>query len=395
MTQICENSDLLVFSHLRWNFVYQRPQHLMSRFAKYRRVFYIEEPVFVNTSLPRIEICKSEENVHIVVPYLSQDTEINDNFDILASLIDDLIYDEKISYFSCWYYTPMSLPYTRHLEPQSILFDVMDELSLFKFASPLLADLESELFKKADLVFTGGQSLFDAKKHRHDNIHSFPSSIDKDHFSKAREKLQDPDDQSQIAHPRIGFYGVIDERFDIELLRCMAELKSNYQFIIIGPVVKIDPSTLPDLQNIHYLGQKNYLSLPKYLANWDCAMMPFALNDSTRFISPTKTPEFLAAGRPVVSTRINDVVRPYADLGLVHIADSATEFVHLIEIALAESKTKQWINKVDFFLKNISWDVTWEKMARLEHQSLARKKNDMQSTSKIESSFYDLVEAVT
>lgn len=366
MNTPCETSDLLVFSHLRWDFVFQRPQHLLSRFAKHRRVFYFEEPVFGMTELPRLHLRETSENVLVVIPYLPTNIEASKIESAMTDLVDELIYEEELIDFTAWYYTPMALAFTKHLTPKATIFDCMDELSLFKGAPQRLLEMEALLMKRADVVFTGGHSLYDAKKHLHHNIHSFPSSIDFAHFSQARQKLVQPDDQVNIPEPRIGFYGVIDERFNIELLKEMAEIKPDYQFIVIGPVIKIDPRSLPRKVNIHYLGRKEYHALPLYLASWDCAMMPFALNDSTKYISPTKTPEFLAAGRPVVSTSIRDVVHPYGYQRLVHIADSAQEFIEAIEIAISDRKNPEWLDRVDHYLKDNSWDKTFNKMAELE-----------------------------
>lgn len=370
MTTHCETNDLLVFSHLRWDFVYQRPQHLLSRHAKFRRVFYFEEPVFGMTDIPRLHLRETTEGVQVVVPYLPSSIKAEHMEDALRDLVDELVFEEDLSNFTLFYYTPMALGFSRHLEPVSIIFDKMDELSLFKSAPQALLDREEELMRKASVVFTGGQSMFEAAKHRHHNIHPFPSAIDFDHFSQGRESLVEPVDQMNIPHPRLGFYGVIDERFNIELLREMAQLRPDYQFVIIGPVVKIDPATLPQSSNIHYLGKKDYSELPLYLSGWDCAIMPFALNDSTRFISPTKTPEFLAAGKPTVSTSITDVVSPYGESGLVHIADTATEFVACCERAMTEKSANptQWLRAVDEFLADKSWDMTFERMARLEKE---------------------------
>lgn len=379
MNTPCETSDLLVFSHLRWDFVFQRPQHLLSRHAKHRRVFYFEEPVFGMTELPRLHLRETSENVLVVIPYLPSNIEPSKMESAMTDLIDELIYEEEIIDYTVWYYTPMALGFTRHLEPRAVIFDCMDELSLFKDAPKSLIDSEAELMKLADIVFTGGHSLYEAKKHNHHNIHAFPSSIDFHHFSQARQKLIEPDDQVNIPHPRIGFYGVIDERFNVELLMQMADLRSDYQFIVVGPVAKIDPRTLPKRRNIHYLGKKDYHALPLYLAGWDCAMMPFALNDSTRFISPTKTPEFLAAGRPVVSTSIKDVIYPYGHQQLVHIADNPEDFVDAIETAMEERKQPEWLDRVDHYLRDNSWDITFEKM--VEHEKLLSKtKNKMDNS---------------
>lgn len=367
MDSICETSDLLVFSHLRWNFVFQRPQHLMSRFAKYRRVYYIEEPLFGQSDFPHLEQRISKDQVNIIIPHLPSDIKNSEIEITLKELIDELIFTEKIDVYSAWYYTPMALPFTRHLRPSAILFDCMDELSLFKNAPQTLLDLESELMERAHVVFTGGVSLYQAKKDRHHNIHPFPSSIDYDHFATARKGFSDPEDQKNSPHPRIGFYGVIDERFDIELLNKMAILRPRWSFIILGPVVKIDPGTLPQRENIFYLGKKDYEELPRYLSGWDCAMMPFALNESTRFISPTKTPEFLAAGKPVVSTAIHDVVHPYEDEGLAAIAHDPQEFISLIEKTMKERKEDPtWTSRVDKFLTRNSWDKTFGRIAALE-----------------------------
>jgi glycosyltransferase involved in cell wall biosynthesis len=366
MNTICETTDLLVFSHLRWDFVFQRPQHLLSRHAKHRRVFYFEEPVFGMTEFPRLHLRETSENVLVVVPYLPTNIEPSKMEAAMIDLVDELIYEEELIDYTVWYYTPMALAFTDHLEPRAIIFDCMDELSLFHGAPQSLIDLESKLLKKADVVFTGGHSLYDAKKSQHHNIHPFPSSIDFEHFAYARQRLIEPDDQINIPHPRIGFYGVIDERFNIELVMQIADLRKEYQFVIIGPVAKIDPQTLPKRTNIHYLEKKDYHALPLYLASWDCAMMPFALNDATKYISPTKTPEFLAAGKPVVSTSIRDVIHPYYHQKLVHIADTPEEFVEAIDFAMEARKNPEWLDRVDHYLRDNSWDKTFEKMAEME-----------------------------
>jgi UDP-galactopyranose mutase len=240
----------------------------------------------------------------------------------------------------------------------------MDELSAFKNAPAALREREAELFKRADLVFTGGQSLYEAKRHQHHSIHAFPSSIDAPHFMQARAMVDERADQREIPHPRIGFFGVIDERMDIDLLAGVADLRPDWHLVIIGPVVKIDENDLPRRDNIHYLGGKSYKELPAYLSGWDVAMLPFARNESTRFISPTKTPEYLAAGCPVVSTSIRDVVRPYGQKGLVHIADTPEEFAAAIDTAI-KTDSPQRLMEVDSFLRQTSWDRTWSQMSDL------------------------------
>ncbi|MCA1992448.1 MAG: NAD(P)-binding protein, partial [Coleofasciculus sp. S288] len=378
--------DLVCVSHLRWNFVFQRPQHLLTRFAQGRRVFFIEEPVFILDSpvSPRtskgiegvgwLDVTRHESGVWVVVPHLQEGLSEEKAIAAQQVLLDNLFAEQKIRKYICWYYTPMALAFTRHLEPMAVVYDCMDELSAFKGASPVLREREAELFGRADLVFTGGQSLYEAKRDQHENVYAFPSSVDVAHFAQARTIKQDPADQANIPHPRIGFFGVIDERMDLELLDGIAEARPDWHLVMIGPVVKIDPATLPRRENIHYLGGKDYKELPSYLAGWDLAMLPFARNESTRFISPTKTPEYLAAGKPVVSTSIRDVVRPYGQEGLVRIADTVADFVAAAEAAMKEDCEKSgWLGRVDGFLAQISWDRTWNSMTQLIESALATR----------------------
>ena len=242
-------------------------------------------------------------------------------------LLDDFIETEAIRDYVLWYYTPMALALTRHLSPLAVVYDCMDELSAFQGAPATLREHERELMQRASLVLTGGRSLYEAKRHQHHNIHALPSSVDVAHFARARSIAIDPRDQAGIPHPRLGFFGVIDERLDIALVDGVAAARPDWHLVMIGPVVKIDPASLPRRPNIHYLGSKPYGELPHYLAGWDVALLPFARNEATRFISPTKTPEYMAAGKPVVSTSIQDVVRPYGEQGLVRIADDVPAFV--------------------------------------------------------------------
>lgn len=365
--------DLICFSHLRWDFVYQRPQHLLKRCAATRRVFFVEEPVFDNGSM-HLDVRECESSIKIVVPHLPEGlrSEIATTA-VLKDMILRLMTEQHISNYLTWYYTPMALDFSRHLKPLGVIYDCMDELSAFKGAPECLVLRERELFKIADLVFTGGQSLYEAKRNQHPSVHAFPSSIDREHFMQARASLPEPEDQQGIAHPRLGFFGVIDERFDANLLDEIARLRPDYQFVMIGPVVKISPDSLPKRSNIHYLGGKKYQELPAYIAGWDVALLLFAQNEATRFISPTKTPEYLAAGKPVVSTPIRDVVFPYGQLGLVRIAEDAKQFVEAADAALSERSRREWLSQVDMFLANMSWDETWSRMSQLIDQMVAAK----------------------
>ena len=370
--------DIICFSHLRWNFVYQRPQHLMSRFAKQTRVFFIEEPWFDAEHTSHLQL-EHKENLTIIIPHIQQGLSNEECTFQQVNLLRDLFEQENITNYYFWYYTPMALAVGNYFSPKMIIYDCMDELALFKFAPIELKDREKELFNKADLVFTGGHNLFQAKKNSHHNIHPFPSSIDKEHFIQARNITTDQEDQANIPHPRFGYYGVIDERFDIELIMEVAKRKPEWHFVIIGPIVKIDPETLPKLNNIHYTGPRNYEVLPKYLAGWDIAIIPFLCNDSTKYISPTKTPEYLAGGKAVISTSIIDVVTPYGVNNLVHIADTADEFIAAAEFELNRKDHEHWLQKIDLFLSQNSWDKTWSKMLHLITAAKETKLNGLRN----------------
>jgi len=364
-----ETATLLCFSHLRWNFVFQRPQHLMSRFAREMDVIFWEEPVEIapnETAHLQVREAAEASNVRIVVPHLPQGIPEDAREAALGRLLDAHIASLQGPLIT-WYYTPMMLPFSRHVEADLTVFDAMDELSKFKFAPVKLLDLEQELIDKADIVFTGGSSLYEAKKDRHERVHCFPSSVDRCHFIKARARQFEPGDQEDLNRPRLGFYGVIDERFDTELLDAVAAMRPHWSFVMVGPVVKISEEDLPKRPNIHYLGGKTYDQLPAYLSGWDVALMPFAMNESTQFISPTKTPEYLAGGRPVVSTPIRDVVRHYGHLEGVKIAATPDEFVAACEegLELAHHPESGWLAEADLMLSASSWDTTQARMAGL------------------------------
>lgn len=354
-------SDLVCFSHLQWDFVYQRPNHLMARAARDRRVYFVQEPT--DGPRPRLDM-KQIDGVTIVTPFVSFDLLDEARDAALRGLMDGLLATEGIQAPVLWYYTPMPLPWTSHLRTSAVVYDVMDELSQFRFAPAELLAREQMLLERADVVFTGGRQLYEAKRNRHVNVHLFPSSVDVAHFGSARDAQPDPDDQASIPHPRVGYFGVIDERIDVDLVSEIARRRPDWQLVLVGPVAKIDQESLPTGPNVHCLGAKRYEELPRYLAGWDAAIMPFALNEATRYISPTKTPEYLAGGRPVASTSVRDVVEPYGTLGLVNIGDGADEFEGAIESALA-TDVADLRRRADAFLRRSSWDRTWREMDEL------------------------------
>ncbi len=359
-------SDVLCFSHLRWDFVYQRPQHLMTRCSAGRRVFFVEEPVFDGG--PSLELLPSG-TVTVALPHLPVEHDRRTIDRQLRALVDTFVREHGVGADRVlWFYTPMAMEFAGHLEGSCVVYDCMDELSAFLGAPEELRANEARLLARADLVFTGGRSLFEAKRSLHPSVHAFPSSVDRSHFAAASSA--DPPDQESLPHPRAGFFGVIDERMDLGLLDGLATAHPEWSLVMVGPVVKIDPAGLPRRPNIAYLGRKPYSELPSYIANWDVALLPFARNAATRFISPTKVLEYMASGRPIVSTSIRDIVEPYGALGLVRIADTVQETSAAVMAAMAESGASR-AAAFDRYLATTSWDRVWSDMARLIQQAAA------------------------
>jgi UDP-galactopyranose mutase len=368
---------IIVLSHLRWDFVFQRPQHLLSRLAKKHRVFFVEEPVPGASPHPQWQFSATASGVTVCRPQTPSHASgfSQEHIPYLKTLMSDLIEREEISKFVLWIYTPMALPITETLRPQLLIYDCMDELSAFWGADPALLICEQQLLDHADLVFTGGPSLYRAKKDRHDRVYCFPSSVDALHFAAAAT-AQEPAGQATLPHPRLGFFGVIDERMDLTLLQDIARTHPEWQIVMVGPVVKVDPAMLPRASNIHYLGQRSYDQLPAYLSGWDVCLLPFARNKSTEFISPTKTLEYMAAGKMIVSTPIADVAEPYGEI--VYLGGTAAEFIEACERALAASSAEkaQLQGKMDQVLKQTSWASTVASMEELIESALESKRSN-------------------
>jgi protoporphyrinogen oxidase/glycosyltransferase involved in cell wall biosynthesis len=355
---------LIVFSHLRWDFVFQRPQHLMTRLAEHYQILFVEEPVFhegqahlkKTAVAPNITVCQPHTAIHAAGFH-------DDQIPTLQTLLADLVPERQQPVV--WFYTPMALPLLQGLHPALVVYDCMDELAAFKNAPKQLLQRETALLNIADLVFTGGPSLYASKRERHANAHCFPSSVDADHFRQALNREDSHPEQARLARPRLGFYGVIDERFDTELIRAVAAARPDWQIVLVGPVVKIDHDSLPRATNIHYLGQRSYAELPQFLAGWDLCLLPFAMNDSTKFISPTKVLEYMAAELPSVSTPITDVKVPYGDI--VAIADTPEKFIAACERMLSASEEQKaaMVERMREIVAGTSWAKTAARMHEL------------------------------
>jgi UDP-galactopyranose mutase len=359
---------IVVFSHLRWNFVFQRPQHLLTRLAAHYRVLFIEEPLR-DEGAARLEAAEGAAGVTVLRPRtpLASTGFADDQLALLAPLVVEHLTEHRVADYLVWFYTPMALPLLERLDPLAVVYDCMDELSAFAGAPPELRAREAELMRRADLVLTGGPSLYDAKRGLHPNVLCLPSSVDAAHFSL--EGRRDRDDaqaeraralQGDIAAPRLGYFGVIDERMDLDLVRRLADADAGWNVVMVGPIVKIDPQSVPRRPNLHWLGQQPYELLPRLIEGWSVGLLPFALNESTRFISPTKTLEYMAAGKPAVSTAIRDVETLYGDV--VRIARTPDDFVAACREALAETATERRdrLLAMQASVARSSWDRTAE-----------------------------------
>jgi glycosyltransferase involved in cell wall biosynthesis len=357
---------IVVYSHLRWNFVFQRPQHVVSRLARKHRVLFIEEPVVDAAGSATWHLAHPSTGVTVACPRIDAGTGFDElQTSRLATMVHRVLSEHAIDDHLAWLYTPMALPIALTQSPSRIVYDCMDELSAFALAPRTLRAREADLLACADLVFTGGRSLYLAKRELHPSVHCFPSSVDVAHFRRALDAPPEPEEQRLLPHPRLGFFGVIDERFDRDVVDRLAESHPEWQIVIVGPVVKIDPATLPRRSNIHYTGPRRYEELPDWLAGWDVALLPFAQNEATRFISPTKTLEYMAAERPIVSTPIRDVAEPYGDI--VFLAADPDTFVAACERALEEpaAKRAERLARIRDVLAQTSWDRTVAEMEAL------------------------------
>lgn len=381
---LLDGRDIICLSHLRWDWVWQRPQHVMSRLARGRRVYFVEEPVVaeqagapLGSPRPPEWRMRREGAVIVCQPYFPDGIAAfqGPRMDAaLRALLEALVEAEQITEPILWFYTPMILPSTTGIPAALVVYDCMDELSKFRHAPPELPERERALLGRADIVFTGGYSLYQVKKDLHPNVHPFPSGVEAEHFAQARDPaLPLPEGFAVIPRPRIGYMGVIDERLDLKLLDQVARDRPDWSIVMVGPVIKIDESELPRRPNIYYFGKQPYTELPRFVKGFDICMMPFALNEATRFISPTKTLEYMAADRPIVSTPIRDVAELYGDIVLI--VRDAQEFEQAVARALSEDPAQQARRLARYrdILSRSSWDAIAARMYALMERAAAAR----------------------
>jgi hypothetical protein len=361
---------VLCFSHLRWNLGRQRPYQLMSRCAEARRVLFIEEPVY-DAPAAYLDATQVVPNLVRVRPHLPVGSRAAQ---LIPPLLMRLCAQQKVVDPVHWFYTPMMLEMAERMPRSLTIYDCIEDCSSLDGAPANFEQRERQLMAHSDIVFAAGMRLYQQKTRQHPNVYAAPSGVDAAFFAQARQDLAEPMDQAPLAHPRIGYCGVIDERIDLGLIEHIARIKPTWQLIMLGPIDAIDMRSLPHAPNIHYLGAAEYRHLPNYLASWDAAIMPYTLSAATRCLSPSEMPEYLAAGRRVVSTAIADVVEPYERLELVHIGRDRDEFVTHIEAAL-QGGARESDAMRDEVLEGMSWDDLWYRMDNLvQHASAPSKR---------------------
>jgi glycosyltransferase involved in cell wall biosynthesis len=366
------DSPIIVQSHLRWDFVWQRPQQILSRLAEHRPVLFVEEPILLDDlASPKLDISVPHANVFRAVPHLPG--VFRDDYERGIAEIRRLVQQailpggELKRMFNNpvqWFYSPFTAPaMLGAFNEVAVVYDCMDELSQFRFAHPDLVRRERLLLANADVVFTGGYKLYESKRRYHTNVHFFGCGVDNRHFGKARlSETPVPADIASLPQPVLGYFGVIDERIDYDLIRTVAESRPDASVVMVGPVVKVDPATLPKASNIHWLGQREYSALPGYVKGFAVCLMPFALNEATQFINPTKTLEYMAAGKPIVSTAVPDVVRNFTPV--VRVARSEREFVALTSQAATNPDSALVAQGIEM-AANASWESIVGKMGKL------------------------------
>jgi glycosyltransferase involved in cell wall biosynthesis len=358
---------IVVFSHLRWDLFYQRPQHIFSRMARRWRVVFIEEPV-PGSDVNELEIFEPAPGVQVWRPHVAgAATGFHDeHLAALQALVEDGMREHAVTDYWLWFCTPMALPLASQLRPRGIVYDCMDELSAFRSAPRQLVQRETALFKVADLVFTGGRSIHNAKRSRHPDVHCLPSGVDAKHFAIAGSAHPL---HADMPRPRLGYCGVIDERINLALLDAIARERPDWNIVMVGPLANVEAQALPRRDNIHWLGPRSYEELPALISGWDVCLLPFALTDATKSISPVQALEYMACGRPLVSTSIRDVVEPFGPV--VRIADTPEGFVADCEMIMQRTPEEQaaHVRAMAEIVAGTSWDGTVNAMAELVAQA--------------------------
>jgi glycosyltransferase involved in cell wall biosynthesis len=371
--------SIIVHSHLKWDWVWQRPQQFLSRLSKKHRVLFIESPDAVDgLAASKVALREVDDYPNVVVLQMQMpasqlaDREWADNERrrLLQSVLAGPL-GRSFQSVVQWFYDPMAVTaFAGQMNERAIVYDCMDQLSQFKFAPPELVRRERELLALADVVFAGGPKIWEEKRKYNSNCFSYGCGVDLAHFAQARE--QDcvvPADVRDLPGPTFGYIGVVDERLDYDLIDKLAKANSTGSVVMVGPSTKVDPAMLPRRANIHWLGGRDYSLLPNYAKAFNVCLMPFALNEATEFINPTKALEYMATATPIVSTPIRDVVRQFSDI--VSVAASPTEFIAACARAAKQPDQSAIRGGVELARKN-SWESIVRKLQAHIEEAICR-----------------------
>ncbi|WP_024891064.1 glycosyltransferase [Luteimonas huabeiensis] len=362
---------IVVHCHLRWDFVWQRPQQILSRLARHHRVLFIEDPLAGDGERAQLDLSEPVPGVVRLVPRLPRsagERDVDAQWRLLRPLIEAALAEHPLlkDRFRApvqWFYSPMPAPaLLGAFGACGTVYDCMDELANFRFAAADLPERERQLLARADVVFTGGHELFRSKSRHHPTVYFHGCGVDVAHFAKAQaEATRVPEALAALPGPVFGYVGVIDERLDYALIESLARAFPRASVAMVGPLAKVEREDLPDLPNIHWFGQQPYERLPALIKGFDVCLMPFALNEATRYINPTKTLEYMAAGKPVVSTAVADVVRNFS--AFVAVARSPAEFLDAVAQA-ARAPHAERLQAARAHAQGATWDATVDTMRR-------------------------------
>ena len=342
--------DIIIFSHLRWDFVLQRPQHIASRLAHHMKILFVEEPIPYN---------KEEEGT-------ARLRQVNEHITVMQPRVQEIKDIEQLLKFMVrqktvpigWFYSSDFSPLLRSLHFRKIVYDCMSD------HEPRPDADEPAMLAEADIVFTDSKALFESRIRVHPNVHCFPSSVEHGHFRKALKNIAVPGDIAELKKPVVGYCGVIDGRLDMDLLDKVAEQSPETTFVLIGPLVNMPESKLPKRSNVHYLGMKPYHLLPGYLKGIDIAMIPFDIKGAHKLSGPTETLEYMAAGKPIISTPIWDVVRDYRNH--INIVNNVDEFCAARDAIIKQLESQVYNHeKYNDILHTSSWEDTVKRMEKL------------------------------
>jgi glycosyltransferase involved in cell wall biosynthesis len=359
-------ADLIVLSHVRWTDAWQRPHHVVSRLARERRTWFVEGPSPGGHQPPRLVTLADGD---VTRAWLEPPPTGEGDGDaagpetvetyrrLLPGLVGPADGDRVV-----WLCTPLALDIAGALDPTVLVYDVaIDELLSLRGVPQGVALAQKEALARADVVFTASPSLHRSViEQGRPDAHLAPGGVDPAHFAAARRPRTDR------GRPVAGYVGPIDERIDVALVAALATALADWEIRIVGPVGGIDPAALPRAANITYPGPVPYAALPEVMADLDVAVMPLAVGAAPRSTNPTTALEHLAAGLPVVTTPVPDVVTQFGTI--VDVADDAGAFALACVRALGQSRRRHR-NRVAQLLRRHDWDAVTAGMAAVVHDA--------------------------